>query len=152
MKTTSCGILVLNGQAELLLCHATGTAYWDIPKGGMDPGETECEAALRETSEETSLHFEPAQLLDLGRFLYRPGKDLYLFAALTERVDTGRLVCRSHFVDHWGRSRPEMDGFAWTRFADVPQRCAKSMTALLTRSLALPDVLHRLQGGRTSAL
>jgi putative (di)nucleoside polyphosphate hydrolase len=151
MKTTSCGILVLNLQAELLLCHATGTAYWDIPKGGLNPGETEREAAVRETSEETGLDFETSRLLDLGRFIYRPGKDLYLFAALSQRVDTGRLTCRTHFRDHWGRSRPEMDGFAWTRFADVPQRCARSMTAVLTGSLALPDVLQRLQQARPLA-
>src|SRR5688500_19098782 len=31
MKTTSSGILVCNAQSELLLCHATGGGYWDIP-------------------------------------------------------------------------------------------------------------------------
>lgn len=144
MKTTSCGILVLDAQGELLLCHATGTAYWDIPKGGQHADETELQAALRETDEETGLAFAPDALTALGRFAYRPAKDLVLFATLLERIDTAALVCRTHFRDPWGRLRPEMDGFAWTPFADVPRRCAKRMAALLG-SLALPTLLARLQ-------
>lgn len=144
MKTTSCGILVLNARSELLLCHATGTAYWDIPKGGLHPGETELAAALRETVEETGLSFEPAELLELGRFAYRPVKDLHLFAALRDRIDTATLSCSTHFRDRWGRRQPEMDGYAWTPFAAIPERCARNMTQLLTRSLSLPALLERL--------
>jgi len=47
MKALSCGILVFNPSSELLLCHATGTFVWDIPKGGGEPGETPLQTALR---------------------------------------------------------------------------------------------------------
>ena len=40
MKTLSCGILVMNEDQELLLCHVTGAWHWDIPKGSTEPGET----------------------------------------------------------------------------------------------------------------
>ncbi len=83
----SCGILVLDDRDELLLCHATGTSRWDIPKGRREPGESEIEAAIRETAEESGLRFTPQVLLDLGRFRYRPGKDLHLFATRSEHVD-----------------------------------------------------------------
>ena len=85
MKTLSCGILVLNAQQELLLCHVTGAWHWDIPKGGIEPHEPPREAALRETREESGLDFSDRPLLDLGRMAYRPRKDLHLFAVLTER-------------------------------------------------------------------
>lgn len=144
MKTTSCGILVLHRAGEILLCHATGTSWWDIPKGGRDDGETEREAALRETVEETGLAFEPARLLELGRYAYRRAKDLYLFAVASERVDVGGLVCSTHFRDFHGRLRPEMDAFAWTPFDRVGDRCAPAMVKVLTRSLSLAAVLQRV--------
>ncbi len=145
MRTTSCGILVLDAAAELLLCHATGTTHWDIPKGGTEPGETPLQTALRETHEECGLAFAPDALLDLGRHPYRPAKDLHLFAVLAERFDAGRCRCSSQFRDTWGRLRPEMDGFGWVPFERVPQHCARQMTTLLTRTIALPALLQRLR-------
>jgi len=146
MKRLSCGILVLNKQHELLLCHATGTWHWDIPKGGGEPGETPQQSALRETVEETGLLFEPDELLDLGRYSYRPDKDLYLFAALSTRFDAASCVCTSHYSDGWGRARPEMDAFEWTRFERVPRRCSRHMVTVLTRTLSLPSLLKQLTG------
>ncbi|HEX6362074.1 MAG TPA: NUDIX domain-containing protein [Albitalea sp.] len=144
MKTTSCGILVCNAHEELLLCHATGTPRWDIPKGQGEAGETPVATALRETAEETGLVFQPEELLELGRFTYRPQKDLWLFAALTERFETSRCHCRTQFRDRSGRLRAEMDGFAWTPFATVPARCAPNMALLLTQRVSLPDTLAQL--------
>jgi len=140
----SCGILVLNAQAELLLCHATGSSRWDIPKGIADAGEAELQAAIRETTEETGLQLEPERLLDLGRFAYRRGKDLHLYATLIERIDTTSCVCSTRFRDAYGRWRAEMDAFEWVAFADVGQRCGKSLAALLTQRISLPSVLQQL--------
>ncbi|HUG25724.1 NUDIX domain-containing protein [Piscinibacter sp.] len=144
----SCGILVMDEQGELLLGHATGTAHWDIPKGCAEAGESEHQTAVRETREETGLSFAPEDLLDIGRFAYRRGKDLHLFAVLVPRIDTGRCACSVSFQDARGRTRPEMDGFAWVPFAQAPERCAKSLAALLTQTVSLPSVLDRLRGDR----
>jgi putative (di)nucleoside polyphosphate hydrolase len=140
----SCGILVMNAQRELLLCHATGSSRWDIPKGIVEPGETEAETAIREAAEECGLTFEPESLLDLGRYPYRRVKDLYLYAALIERIDTAQCVCSTQFRDAHGRLRAEMDAFEWVTFDDVAQRCGKSMAAALTQRISLPSVLQRL--------
>ena len=148
MKALSCGILVLNPRSELLLCRATGTFRWDIPKGGGHPGETALQTALRETAEECGLQFAPADLLELGRCAYRPEKDLHLFATLVDGVDAAECHCRSQFTDAWGRRRPEMDAFEWTTFARVPRRCSRRMAALLTQTLSLPALLTQLQLGR----
>jgi putative (di)nucleoside polyphosphate hydrolase len=145
MKTTSCGIVICHAGAELLMCHATGTSHWDIPKGSGEAGETPVQTAIRETAEECALAFEADALLDLGVFAYRPAKDLHLFAVLIERVDTVRCRCSTHFRDRFGRDRPEMDAFAWVPFADVPGRSAKSMALLLTESVLLRQVLDRLR-------
>jgi len=39
---------------------------------------------------------------------------------------------------------PEADAFEWTPFEAVAQRCAKSMTAVLSGPVSLRDVLERL--------
>jgi 8-oxo-dGTP pyrophosphatase MutT (NUDIX family) len=146
----SCGILIVNAGAELLLCHATGTARWDIPKGSPEAGETPAQAAVRETAEECGLVYTPADLLDLGRHAYRRGKDLHLHAVLVERFDAATACrCTSTFLDPRGRVRPEMDAFEWVAFERVPERCAKSMAALLAGTVRLDDVLRRLVQSRT---
>ena len=148
MKTLSCGILLLNAQHELLLCHVTGAWHWDIPKGSAEPGEAPLAAALRETREECGLDFSDRPLLDLGRMAYRPIKDLHLFALGVERFDTRACHCDSLFTDHLGRRRPEMDGFEWTPFDRVHRRCARHMGQVLTQSLSLPSLLARLLPAR----
>jgi putative (di)nucleoside polyphosphate hydrolase len=151
MKRLSCGILVLNKQRELLLCHATGTWHWDIPKGGGEPGESPLQSAQREAAEETGLRFEADELLDLGRFSYRPDKDLYLFAALSTRFDAGSCVCTTNYRDAWGRARPEMDAFEWTPFDRVHRRCSRHMVTVLTRTLSLSALLGQLIAGQRAA-
>ena len=84
-RRLSCGILILNPQHELLLCHVTGQDHWDLPKGGAHDDESPLQAALRETREETGLALAADALRELGRFDYRPKKDLHLFAALMPR-------------------------------------------------------------------
>jgi 8-oxo-dGTP pyrophosphatase MutT (NUDIX family) len=145
VKTTSHGVLILSADAELLLCHATGGRHWDIPKGMADPGETSAQAALREAREECGLDLDPRALRDLGRFTYRPDKDLWLHAALVERVDPAQCVCSTFFTDRWGRLRPEMDAFRWVRFEDVATHCARNMALVLTAKLSLTEVLEGLR-------
>ena len=150
MKTLSCGIVLLNPAAEILLCHVTGAWHWDIPKGSAEPGETPLQAALRETREECGLDFTGQPLTDLGRMRYMARKDLHLFAALIDRINPATLHCDSHYTDSWGRSRPEMDGFEWTPIDRVQRRCARHMGELLGQTLSLPGLLARLQAERAA--
>ena len=144
-KRLSCGVLILNAERELLLCHVTGHAHWDLPKGGIQDGESPLAAALRETAEETGLRLDPSALQDLGRFDYRPRKDLHLFATVTARLDVTTLHCESHFSDlPSGRRLPEMDGFGWFPFADAPRRCSARMATVIAGKLDLGRLLARL--------
>ena len=144
-RRMSCGVVVINDAAELLLCHVTGQHHWDLPKGGPNEGETPLQAALRETREETGLTLDAAALIDLGRMPYRARKDLHLFAARLHRVDPGLLRCESRFSDSvTGARLPEMDGFGWFPFSEIPQRCSPKLAAVLTQRLDLPAVWSRL--------
>ena len=82
----SAGTLLYRGAPgawEVLLVHPSGAynrrAPWSIPKGLPDPGETEEEAARRETREETGVH--AGELTLLGRVRYtKSRKDVVCFA------------------------------------------------------------------------
>ena len=67
-EVKSCGVLVIRGEPIrefLLMRHAD---RWDLPKGHVDPGETEIQCALRELSEETGLAATYVELIDGFRF------------------------------------------------------------------------------------
>jgi len=152
-RRLSCGILILNGQQELLLCHVTGQDHWDLPKGGAHEGESPLQAALRETREETGLDLAAEALRELGRFDYRPKKDLYLFATLMPRFDVAQLRCESQFSQYTtGQRLPEMDGYDWVRFERVAQLCTPKMTAVLHGRLELQRVLDELMAAPRVAL
>jgi len=144
LKTTTHGVLLLAASRELLLCHSTGNRHWDIPKGLADDGESSVAAAVREAREECGIALDAAALHPVGRFAYRPEKDLALHAVVIERIDPARCVCTSTFVDRFGRVRPEMDDFRWTPFAEVAERCARSMATVLTARISLPSLLEQL--------
>jgi 8-oxo-dGTP pyrophosphatase MutT (NUDIX family) len=147
-KTTSCGLVILNEDGEVLLAHATETTHWDIPKGQPDPGETEIQTALRETREETGLQIDRRQLLDLGLFSYRHDKNLYLFAARLSRAqaDIGSCTCVSMFPRRRdGQLIPEMDAYRWVAAQDVATYASASLTRLFTHKLSLADLHLQLQ-------
>lgn len=134
MQQISCGTLVLNSARQLLLCHVTGTASWDIPKGLLDAGETPLQAARRELSEEAGLEFDASRFEDLGEFSYRPDKRLHLF-----KVETGddlpsldHLRCTSFFPhERTGEPTPEADGFRWAARDELSTLCWPRMAARL---------------------
>jgi 8-oxo-dGTP pyrophosphatase MutT (NUDIX family) len=64
----SCGVLIVRGDPVrefLLMRHAD---RWDLPKGHVDPGETEVQCALRELHEETGIAAADVELVDGFRF------------------------------------------------------------------------------------
>ena len=144
-KRLSCGVVILNPDRELLLCHVTGQSHWDLPKGGIDPGETPLQAALRETREEAGLQLDAQALLDLGRMPYTNKKNLHLFALCMPRIDTKLLRCESHYIDrHSGHPLPEMDGYGWFAFERIAGLCTPKMALVLGGRLDLNGLLHRL--------
>jgi bis(5'-nucleosidyl)-tetraphosphatase len=67
-EVKSCGFLIVRGDPVrefLLMRHAD---RWDLPKGHVDPGESEIDCALRELQEETGIEAGDIELLDGFRF------------------------------------------------------------------------------------
>jgi len=145
-RRLSCGVVILNPNNEVLLCHVTGQRHWDLPKGGIDEWETPSQAALRETVEETGLVIAPERLIDLGRFGYTARKDLHLFATRMAHVEPREMCCVSTFVERGSnRTLPEMDGFGWFHVERVHGLCTSRMAALLSGELDLVGLAVRLR-------
>ena len=61
-----------NGNRQYALVHRPRYDDWSIPKGKVDPGETDEQAALREVEEETGMRAEPS--VELSSVSYRDRK------------------------------------------------------------------------------
>jgi 8-oxo-dGTP pyrophosphatase MutT (NUDIX family) len=144
-RTVSCGVVILNTQGDVLLCHATETSHWDIPKGQGELDEQPVDAALRELVEETGIVRNATRLKDLGRFVYRREKDLHLFAVRVtdDEVKPEDCVCESYFPRRRdGTMIPEMDAYKWVTPVDVDQYASRSLARLFQTTLSLTE-LHQ---------
>jgi predicted NUDIX family NTP pyrophosphohydrolase len=89
MAKVSAGILLYRrngGALEVLLVHLGGPFWarkdagaWFVPKGEVNPGEEEIDAARREFAEETGLRADE-KLLELGSVRHKSGKKVSAWA------------------------------------------------------------------------
>jgi ADP-ribose pyrophosphatase YjhB (NUDIX family) len=66
LRTTRYQAVILRGEEILLIKHQEhqhGRAYWVLPGGGIEAGETEVQCVQREVQEETNLEVEVVALL-----------------------------------------------------------------------------------------
>src|SRR5215471_8027913 len=61
----SANVIVLNDQGEILMIRRTDNGNWAVPGGGLDPGESITETAVRETREETGIDCEITGLVGI---------------------------------------------------------------------------------------
>ncbi len=128
-RLLSCGVIVRRAAGELLLCHATGRNYWDIPKGVRDEGETSIDAALRELREEAGIELDEAQLRDAAVHKYLPRKDLHLFVLdpPDPSLEIDECHCSTHYTPRYGtREIPEVDDYRWTPRVRCPSYAART--------------------------
>lgn len=89
-RVVSAGILLFHETPEKSFLLLRSKKNWDIPKGHVEPDETELEGAFRELREETFIEPEQVRLDETFRFeLQRQFEAAYL---------GGRLVDKSYVV------------------------------------------------------
>jgi len=133
-RVVSCGVVLANRRGDIFVCHASGTARWDLPKGLPDDGEAPRDAAVREAWDEAGLRLPAQRLADLGVFDYLPAKRLHLFAlrVADDAIELSRCRCRSFFAHHrTGVDTPETDAWAWQPRSDLSSWCGKNMSRVL---------------------
>lgn len=107
------GVAAISDDRVLLVEHGERaghlTGAWGIPAGGIDPGETEREAAARELEEETTLRVDPHALVELPT-LYEAwigrkigGTALFSVRVFATASYTGSIAASEEGIPHWVR-------------------------------------------------
>jgi 8-oxo-dGTP pyrophosphatase MutT (NUDIX family) len=132
-RKVSAGVILTDGQ-QFLVGHVTGQTWWDIPKGVMEPDEQPRQTAIRELREETGVVLNPNQIKDLGRYAYRPDKDLHLFLYCRHKLpDPAHMLC-STFVSLPERDEfPEADDYQYIPFEDKDQYLSFNMNRVIAK-------------------
>ena len=107
----SCGVIVFREQPTLSFLLMKHSDRWDLPKGHVDPGESEIQTALRELIEETGIseddivldeHFRHSEFYTVKkkRFGNKPKlKELVLF--LAKLVNDVEIKLTEHIGYEW---------------------------------------------------
>ncbi len=122
LKVTSAGILLFRQQPEKSFLLLRSKTRWDVPKGHVEQGETETEAALRELREETGISAEQVTLDPDFRFQTNlKFKAAYMGGKF---IDKDYLVFLGFISDNPEIRLAEHDAFEWFAWKP-PQRIQK---------------------------
>lgn len=160
MASISAGILAFRrreARTEVLLVHPGGPFFrnrddgaWSIPKGLVDEGETDGDAALRELEEETGFVLPSSvDLVPLGEVRQKGGKRVRAWAAEAS-FDVERLDSNTFEIE-WpprsGRRRrfPEVDRAAYFDLETARRRILEAQAPFLER------LAHALERSAASA-
>jgi 8-oxo-dGTP pyrophosphatase MutT (NUDIX family) len=134
MKTT-CGIFIIDKLKRIICCHPTNSSWdmWSIPKGILDEGETEKEAAIREVKEETSFIIRSNErLIELPYNQYLKDKKIKPFIYYHNEIISPReLECISYVSREGKDPFPEIDYFKLCSYEESLTRLHHSQSFYL---------------------
>lgn len=114
MKTPrSCGFLIVKGdpvKSFLLMKHPR---RWDIPKGHVDPGETDEQCALRELIEETGIAESDLKIYEDFRYEVSYKVSGKRYGARDTEVDKTLLVYLAELINDVKIEVTEHEGYEW---------------------------------------
>jgi 8-oxo-dGTP pyrophosphatase MutT (NUDIX family) len=119
------GALFLDGAGRLLMVEPTYKPTWEIPGGGVEPGETPRAACVRELQEELGLALEPGRLLVVD-WAPRDGVDRVLFV-----FDGGVLAPDAQI----SLPADELASWAYVQVDEVPARAAPRLARRIAAAL-----------------
>lgn len=126
------GVFLVNKNFELLICRITNSnpVTYSIPKGLIDKGEDEHDAAIRELLEETNVNIKDYHYLRVLPEVKYKAKEKTLYPHLLFEHENGfdfnafELKCNSLVNNDF----PEVDEFRWVSLNEVHNYIHESQT------------------------
>ena len=141
-KLVSAAVLMSDGN-RFLVTHLTGDPknIWELPKGNIEPGENEKQAAVREFYEETAVKIDGSKLRKVGKFPLHPTKDIVLFTYSTDKLPlTTSMRCLSTFQPNkwegdYETTLPETDNWMYITPDQIDKYVRKDMKSMIRKAL-----------------
>jgi 8-oxo-dGTP pyrophosphatase MutT (NUDIX family) len=138
-------VIITDRRSALMLADTDpglpGTRWWVTPGGGIDPGESALQAAVREVAEEVGAVVEPAQLL--GPIAVRTVVHGYSDQVLSQVESFFVLVVPAAFDVEPGGLTPDeqitLDGWGWLPLHQLDAVPEPIWPANLVELVALAD-------------
>jgi 8-oxo-dGTP pyrophosphatase MutT (NUDIX family) len=135
----SAGILFIH-EDEALLVHSTNSAWmktWMPPKGHVELGETEKEAAIRETEEEIGIRVSSALLNQSFDVNYddRKGKIYKRVVIFPVRLISKDFESNPGITRVGDLQKEEVDQIQWMKPIEVERRALPRYTELIIKEL-----------------
>jgi 8-oxo-dGTP pyrophosphatase MutT (NUDIX family) len=111
-----CSAAIFNEEGKVLLTRRLDNGQWCLPSGGMEPGESPSETAVREVFEETGLHVRVTRLVGVYSdpnqlVMYVDGNKVQIVAIHFEAEIIGGILGLSNETSDFGWfSLEEMEG------------------------------------------
>lgn len=142
MNKVTCALVLLTPSNKTLIVHPSGSHHflWSFPKGIKEEGESEAEAAVRETFEETGYDVRDKVdlLFDLGRYEYTVEKDIHFFCLrVDEEIDPKTLHCSTYFSIDGKNTIPEVDNYRLLDVYQVDKMLSRRMKETFKQILSL---------------
>jgi 8-oxo-dGTP pyrophosphatase MutT (NUDIX family) len=142
-------VVLADASGRVLLFHVVTAeeapdGWWELPGGGIDPGESYLEAAVREIREETGLVIDPAQV---GQPAWRRDSTWRSRGKRRlqhEVVVLARVALEQPAVVDGGRTPEEVEDYVTARWWRVPEIVASRARFYPGR---LPELLPRFLAG-----
>ncbi|MFZ1385383.1 MAG: NUDIX domain-containing protein [Propionicimonas sp.] len=118
-------VLITDGESVLLFADTDpgipGSRWWVTPGGGIDPGETPAQAAVREIAEETGLHITESDLAGpIGRRTVIHGYSDQILCQSEWFFVLHTPVFEVDIAGHTADEQVTLDGHAWLPIAGLP--------------------------------
>lgn len=146
---TAVRVVLIDAGGQVLLLHVltpdeVPDGWWELPGGGIDPGESYLEAAVREIKEETGLILDPTQV---GPPTWQ--RDATWRSGGTRRhqhevVVTARVMTHHPVITDGGRTPEEVEDFVAARWWGIDEIARSRVRFYPGR---LPELLPRFLAG-----
>ncbi len=128
--------IVQDAKSRVLLCHRRDFDLWNLPGGGVEPGESPWDCVRREVEEETGLKVEVSRLIGVYS---KPDKDEVVFSF--ECAPIGGALTLTE----------ESDRIEYFDITEIPQNTSPKQVERIKDALAAARVPYfKVQTGKSS--